>query len=115
MPRGKFIQTMTLNILAVCIAAAVQLLALYCAIRARSNTTGPQAAAAEQQAGRPLYNSSASAVCAIWLFFQTYVINAVRAARPQYNFPCIIYSIFINGETSCTLDRVVHVLIYDHH
>ena len=92
MPRGKFIQTMSLNILAVCFAAAMNLLALYTAVQARIHTTPP--GAAPQSTGVP-YNSSASAVCGIWLFVQTYAINAVRAARPQYNFPCIIYSIFI--------------------
>ena len=94
MPRGKFIQTMSLNIIAVCLSAAIQLLALYCATQARIHTTPPLAPGAPQPQTVP-YNSSASAVCAIWLLFQTYVINAVRAARPQYQFPCIIYSIFI--------------------
>ncbi|KAI7217442.1 hypothetical protein KC333_g4220 [Hortaea werneckii] len=88
MPRGKFIQTMTLNILAVCLSAAVNLLSLYCATQARKHTTPP---------GRPLagYNSSSSAVLAIWLMVQIYLINVVRAARPQFQFPAIIYSIFV--------------------
>ncbi|EMC94785.1 hypothetical protein BAUCODRAFT_124379 [Baudoinia panamericana UAMH 10762] len=89
MPRGKFIQTMLLNVFTVCLAAAVNLLALYCATQARLHTT-PN--------GRPLaaYNSSSSAVLAIWLVFQTYVVNVVKASRPQFQFPAIIYSIFIN-------------------
>ncbi|KAI6870077.1 hypothetical protein KC343_g7546 [Hortaea werneckii] len=88
MPRGKFIQTMTLNVLAVCLSAAVNLLSLYCATQARKHTTPP---------GRPLagYNSSSSAVLAIWLMVQIYLINVVRAARPQFQFPAIIYSIFV--------------------
>ncbi|KAI7087036.1 hypothetical protein KC356_g4542 [Hortaea werneckii] len=88
MPRGKFIQTMTLNILAVCLSAAVNLLSLYCATQARKHTTPP---------GVPLtgYNSSSSAVLAIWLMVQIYLINVVRAARPQFQFPAIIYSIFV--------------------
>ncbi|KAI7312325.1 hypothetical protein KC315_g12015 [Hortaea werneckii] len=88
MPRGKFIQTMTLNVLAVCLSAAVNLLALYCGTQARKHTTPP---------GRPLagYNSSANAVLAIWLMVQIYLINVVRAARPQFQFPAIIYSIFV--------------------
>lgn len=92
MPRGKFIQTMSLNVIAVCLAAAINLLAMYTVTRARINTTPPGA----PQAAGVAYNSSASAVSAIWLFFQTYVVNTIRAARPQYQFPCIIYSIFIN-------------------
>jgi len=89
MPRGKFIQTMVLNILAVCFAAALNLLALYCVTQARLHTT-PR--------GQTLggYNSSASAVCAIWLIVQTYFINVVRAARPQFQFPMILYSIFVD-------------------
>jgi hypothetical protein len=87
MPRGKFIQTMTLNILGVCLGAAVNLLALYTATRARINTTAPNALPTA-------YNSSASAVCAIWFMFQIYLVNYLRASRPQFQFPAIIYSIF---------------------
>ncbi|KAK5126657.1 hypothetical protein LTR85_009591 [Meristemomyces frigidus] len=88
MPRGKFIQTMGLNILSVCIAASMNLLALYCVTQARLHTTPP---------GHPLtgYNSSASAVCAVWLIVQVYLVNVLRAARPQFQFPAIIYSIFV--------------------
>ncbi len=88
MPRGKFIQSMSLNVLAVCFAAAINLLALYCVTQARKHTT---------PAGQPPigYNSSASAVCAIWLMFEIYVINCIRAARPQFQFPMIINSIFV--------------------
>lgn len=87
MPRGKFIQTMTLNILGVCLGAAVNLLALYTATQARIKTSAP---------GTPptAYNSSASAVCAIWFMFQIYLVNYLRASRPQFQFPAIIYSIF---------------------
>lgn len=87
MPRGKFIQTMSLNVLGVCLGAAVNLLALYTAVQARMNTAAP---------GAPpnAYNSSASAVCAIWFMVQIYLINYLRAARPQFQFPAIVYSIF---------------------
>lgn len=88
MPRGKFIQTMSLNVLGVCLGAAVNLLALYTATQARLNTTPP---------GTPptAYNSSASAVCAIWLMVQIYLVNYLRSARPQFQFPAIVYSIFV--------------------
>jgi hypothetical protein len=87
MPRGKFLQNMVLNIIAICFAAALNLLALYCAIQARINTTPP---------GQPPgYNSSASAVCALWLIVQVYFINVLRAARPQLQFPAILCSIFV--------------------
>ncbi|KAH9829614.1 putative ER transporter, 6TM, N-terminal [Teratosphaeria destructans] len=87
MPRGKFIQNMTLLVLAVCLAAAVNLLALYSAVEARAHTTPP---------GQPLsgYNSSASAVLAIWLMVQVFGINTLKAAKPQFMFPAIVYSIF---------------------
>lgn len=87
MPRGKFIQSMLMNIIVVCLSAAVNLLAMYSAVQARLHTT---------PAGAPSngYNSSASAVCGVFLFFQVYCINYLRAARPQFNFPAIVYSIF---------------------
>ncbi|KAK0315294.1 hypothetical protein LTR82_012621 [Friedmanniomyces endolithicus] len=93
LPRGKFLQTMSLNILATGLAAAVNLLALYCITQARLHTT---------PAGQPLsgYNSSASVVCAVWLCVQIFSVNALRAARPQFQFPAIIYSIF--ASVTCT-------------
>ena len=100
MPRAKFIQTMTFNILGICIGAAVALLEIYCAVQARAHTAPPQPmptggapSPGAQVAG---YNSSASAVCAIWLFFNIYVANLMRASRPQLQFPVIMYSIFTN-------------------
>lgn len=42
------------------------------------------------------YNSSASAVSAVWLFFNIYVVSSLRASRPQLQFPVIMYSIFAN-------------------
>jgi hypothetical protein len=87
LPRGVFIQTMLLNVLAICVAASINLLALYCAIQARIHTT--------PEGTSPLgYNSSASAVLAVWLIFQTFLTNALRASLPQMQFPVILYSIF---------------------
>ena len=93
MPRGKFIQTMSLNILGVCLGASVNLLALYCAVKARESSM-PQTPPTAAAAAAPIYNSSQSAVCALWLIVEIYTISVVRAARPQYQFPCIICSIF---------------------
>jgi hypothetical protein len=89
MPRAKFIQTMTLNVIATCIGTAVALLMIWSSIQARIHTT---------PAGQPLsgYNSSQSAVCAIWLFFQIYVVNSIKAKFPRFSFPTIIYAIFVN-------------------
>lgn len=94
MPRGKFIQTMSLNVVAICLAAAINLFALYTITQARIHTTPPPVPGAPQPTSVP-YNSSASAVCAIWLLVQTYFVNTLKVARPQYNFPCILYSIFL--------------------
>lgn len=99
LPRSKYIQTMLFNIIGVCVGAAVALLEIYCSVQARAHTSpsvkatgkGPSPGAAVTT-----YNSSASAVCAIWLFFNIYLANAVRASRPQLQFPVIIYSIFAN-------------------
>ncbi|KXT19011.1 hypothetical protein AC579_8733 [Pseudocercospora musae] len=87
MPRGMFMQTMLLNCLSVGVAASMNLLALYCATQARAHTTAPGAPPTG-------YNSSASAVLAVWLIFQTYLVNSLRSALPQFQFPVIIYMIF---------------------
>ncbi|KAI9758725.1 MAG: hypothetical protein M4579_002900 [Chaenotheca gracillima] len=88
LPRAKFLQTMVLNIIGICIGAAVALLALYSAVKARERTTP---AGSVQR-----YNSSASAVCAVWLFFNIWIANSMRASRPQFTTPVILYSIFSN-------------------
>ena len=90
MPRGKFIQTMLLNVTTICFAAALNLLALYCVTQARWNTTPAGSPPAAYEA----YNSSASAVCAVWLMVEIYFINVIRASRPQFTFPCILVTIF---------------------
>ena len=99
LPRSKFIQTMLLNVIAICFGAAVLLLALYCSVQARAHTTpvrSPSSNGPSPGASVVPYNSSASAVCAIWLFFNIYVVNTLRASRPQLQFPVIAYSIFVN-------------------
>ena len=99
MPRSKFIQTMLLNLIAICIGAAVALLGIYCSVQARAHTTAapsPSSNGPSPGAAVAGYNSSASAVCAIWLFFNIYLVNTLRALRPQLQFPVIVYSIFSN-------------------
>ncbi|KAL1892005.1 hypothetical protein Sste5346_007349 [Sporothrix stenoceras] len=103
MPRGKFIQTLTLNVLSVSFGAALALLVLYSGVKARAHTSGPltpEELAAYQATGRPPYNSSQSAVCAIWLVFSIWLINMIRAKLPTMNLPSIVFSILIN--VSCT-------------
>ncbi|CAK7274863.1 hypothetical protein SEPCBS57363_006382 [Sporothrix epigloea] len=99
MPRGKFIQTFTLNVLSLSMGAALALLILFSGVQARKNTTSPPTAeelALVQSTGRPPYNSSQSAVCAVWLVFCIWLINMIRAKLPTMNLPSIVFSIFIN-------------------
>ncbi|KAF2717130.1 hypothetical protein K431DRAFT_298064 [Polychaeton citri CBS 116435] len=87
MPRGKYIQTILVDMIYTCVAAAVNMFGLWFSVKARENTT---------PAGQPLegYNASQSAVCCLWLVFQIYVVNVIRSARPQLQFPSIIYCIY---------------------
>ncbi|KAJ5020443.1 mfs transporter [Bipolaris maydis] len=73
----------------VCIGAALAMLMVWTGVKARQHTTDP---AVPPQA----YNSSQSAVLAVWLFFQIYVVNTMKAKFPQLAFPTIIYAIFVN-------------------
>jgi hypothetical protein len=88
LPRAKFIQTLITDVVLVCIAAAFALLVGYCSTQARAHTSTITPQSARE------YNPSASAVCAIWLFFQVYISNAARAKYPQLQLPVVIYSIF---------------------
>ncbi|MCJ1433208.1 hypothetical protein MMC27_002567 [Xylographa pallens] len=99
LPRSKFFQTMMFNVIGLCIGAAIALLTIYCAVQARIQTTPVSAKSSDGPAsGAPTssYNSSASAVCAIWLFANIFAANSLRFSRPQLQFPVIIYSIFAN-------------------
>lgn len=87
MPRAKYLQTLILNVIGICIGSAVALLGIWSGVQARNHTQGPVAAA---------YNSSQSAVCAIWLFANIYFVNVMRAKIPALQFPVIMYSIFTN-------------------
>ncbi|CAN9248166.1 unnamed protein product [Alternaria alternata] len=89
MPRAKFIQTMTMNVLATCVGSAIALLMVWTGVKARQHTT-PVGAPPQR------YNSSQSAVLGVWLFFQIYAINAMKAKFPQLAFPTIIYAIQVN-------------------
>ncbi|KAH6627549.1 hypothetical protein F5144DRAFT_603805 [Chaetomium tenue] len=92
MPRGKFLMNLLLNVLAVCVGSAVSMLALWSAVQARHNT----ASVGAQPAAAPSYNSSQSAVCAVWLFANIWFANVVRAKLPAFNLPVITYSILVN-------------------
>jgi hypothetical protein len=88
MPRAKYIQTLILNTIGICLGSAVALLGIWSGVQARVHTTQPGSTAT--------YNSSQAAVCAIWLFANIYLVNALRAKIPALQFPAIMYSIFTN-------------------
>ena len=91
MPRAKFLQMIILDVLSVCLAVSIALLMMFCSVKARQHTeTGPPGA----------YNSSASAVSAIWLFFQTFMVHTFRAKFPQFQFPVVIFGIVVNITTT---------------
>lgn len=97
MPRAKFLQMMLLDLCSLGVATGLALLTMYSAIKAREHTSQPVTSNGGHPAAlspKGAYNSSASAVSGIWLFFQIYFINAVRARYPQFQFPVVIYSIF---------------------
>ncbi|KAI0550139.1 hypothetical protein F4679DRAFT_544134 [Xylaria curta] len=96
LPRGKFVQTLIFNLLFLCVGSAVALLILWSALQARLHTqTTP-----DDPRSPPTYNSSQSAVSAVWLFANIWIVNTLRAKYPSLNVPVIVYSIMTN--ISCT-------------
>lgn len=101
LPRGKFIQNMTLNLLCAALGGAVGVLIAWSGVQARLNTSNLEEMAQYiAQNGKAPYNSSQSAVCALWLFFNIWLANVVRAKYPAFNLPMIVYSIIVN--ITCT-------------
>lgn len=90
LPRGKFIQTLVLNVVFACAGAAVALLIMWSALQARLNT---QSSPVNPETGTA-YNSSQSAVSAVWLFVGIWFVNVLRAKQPSLNVPVIVFSIF---------------------
>ncbi|KAK9770272.1 hypothetical protein SCAR479_13013 [Seiridium cardinale] len=93
LPRGKFLQTLMLNVIFACIGAAVALLIMWSALQARLHT---ESRPLDPSTGLPPYNSSQSAVSAVWLFFVIWFANTIRAKNPSMNVPVIVFSIFCN-------------------
>ncbi|KXX82691.1 hypothetical protein MMYC01_201068 [Madurella mycetomatis] len=96
LPRGKFMMNFLLNLLVITFGSALSMLALWSAIQARHHTTPP----GSQPTLGPTYNSSQSAVCAIWLFASIWFGNVVRAKLPAFNLPVIIYCILVNASAT---------------
>lgn len=88
---------MVLNVLATGIGGGMAMLITWSSVQARLNTSDPDEMAQYiAKYGRAPYNSSQSAVCGVWLFFNIWAVNVARAKFPAFNIPVIIYSIFIN-------------------
>ena len=88
---------MLLNVFGICIGSCIALLTIYSSTQARRHTTPPVQPTSNGPtpgAKVTVYNSSASVVSAIWLFFNIWLANAMRASRPQLVFPVILYNIF---------------------
>lgn len=97
LPRGKFIQNMTLNLLTSSIGSAMAMLITWSSVQARLHTSDlPDMYAYIAANGRAPYNSSQSAVCALWLIFNIWLGNTIRAKYPAFNLPIILYSIMVN-------------------
>lgn len=97
LPRGKFIQSMVLNVLCTAVGAAMAMLIAWSGVQARLHTSDLREMAQYiAEHGRAPYNSSQSAVCGVWLFFNIWVANVLRSKYPAFNSPMIVYSIFVN-------------------
>lgn len=86
LPRAKFVLIIILNTIGMCLGSAIALLGLWSGIQARMHTT--------PEGSKESYNSSQSAVCAIWLIFNIWAVNLLRAKYPVMQFPSLVYSIF---------------------
>ncbi|KFY46763.1 hypothetical protein V494_00343 [Pseudogymnoascus sp. VKM F-4513 (FW-928)] len=91
LPRGKFMMNISISVLLTCFAMAMVLLGQYAGVKARQHTT-PAEAPPNIALG---YNSSASAVNAIFLTLNLFGINTLRAARPAFSIPAVGYNIFV--------------------
>ncbi len=99
LPRGKYLQNLILNCLAICISSALGLLALWSSIQAREHTTSSNTPPSAPLSP-PSYNSSQSAVAGLWLFFGIWFVNVIRVKIPSLNVPVIISSVILNITTT---------------
>lgn len=88
LPRAKFVQILILNTIGMCLGSAIALLGLWSGIQARIHTT--------PEGSKEAYNSSQSAVCAMWLIVNIWFVNLLRAKYPVMQLPSLVYSIFTN-------------------
>ncbi|KAF5254405.1 hypothetical protein FOXYS1_14397 [Fusarium oxysporum] len=91
-------KNLILDLLAICAGSAMSLLVLWSSVQARIHT--PSSTSQTTTAALPPYNSSQSAVCAVWLFANIWFANFMRAKLPSFSLPVVIYSILINNSTT---------------
>ncbi|EXJ71161.1 uncharacterized protein A1O5_06155 [Cladophialophora psammophila CBS 110553] len=107
-PRARFVKTMTLNIFGVCLAAAVMLLSIYCAVKSRERSESATQNSSSNNNLEISYSASASAVIAVWLCVSIYLINVGRALRPEYSVTGTILSFFVIV-ASINATRIAHM------
>ncbi|KAF1982765.1 hypothetical protein K402DRAFT_339639 [Aulographum hederae CBS 113979] len=88
-PRARFLLNVGFAALLTCLAAATSLLSHYAGLKARKHTTSSEPGAIEEA-----YNSSASAINALFLTTTLYLISSLRAAYPSLTIPFLISTIF---------------------
>lgn len=87
-PRGKFIHFLVQGLVLVCFGAVSSLLMVYCCVKARQHTSDTSALTVPSTAFLSVpYNTAASVVAGVWLFFQTYIVNTLRGEDPQLGIP----------------------------
>ncbi|KAJ4609481.1 hypothetical protein HRR85_006671 [Exophiala dermatitidis] len=97
LPRAKYAQSLITALFTICFAAAMALLSIQCAVAARqgghqrpsSTATGSSGSAQTTR-----YSAAASVTACVWLFFNLYIANTIRALRPQLFIVSIQYIIF---------------------
>ncbi|KAE8448506.1 hypothetical protein EG329_009387 [Mollisiaceae sp. DMI_Dod_QoI] len=103
LPRARFIQNFLVTSLLVCLAGALSLLAMWCSVKARENTTHTTGSKSNGPVPGALispYNAAASVNMAVWFFFMVWLANTFRAYRPQYFLPSIVFGVFVNATGS---------------
>jgi hypothetical protein len=72
---------------------------VFCCVQARNHTSTVTTTTSTSTSTSPAavpYNSSASAVAGVWLFFEMYILNTLRADNPQLNYPVVMHNLLFN-------------------
>ncbi|ATZ55495.1 hypothetical protein BCIN_12g00880 [Botrytis cinerea B05.10] len=94
LPRAKLIEMTFTICLFTAIAVPITMLSTWSALQARIHTDPD---------GLHKYNSSQSAVTAVWLFFNVWLSNSLQARYSGLLIPTILYNIFVIVQyTSCS-------------